>query len=360
LIYLLTGLPGAGKTLFTVTEAPTILAHPGRSFYYSGIKDLKLDWEETNPETWYNLPDGSACIIDEAQNYFRPMPAGAERPRKITAMETHRHKGMDLWLITQHPNLLDSHVRRLVGKHYHVYRAFGLQGATVMEWEKAEDPDDYHAKQRSVKRRLQYKRESFALYKSAEVHTVKRRLPLKLIAIPFLLAAVAGLAWFGYSTLRGSAAAKSAKAEQKAAAVHMAQQPSPLPQGIQRASQIVEARLPAIPDLTHTAPRYDAMTAPKAVPVVRGCFADLRQQPESCWCVSQRGTRMDVSHDFCMQVVRVGRPFYDFETDDEARGVIREQVASSQPHPQRVQQQLQSKPLPSNLDPQPTKLPAPL
>lgn len=316
MIYLLTGLPGNGKTLYTVARAPELLAHEGREIYYSGINELTLPWHPTDPETWYKLPVGSAVVIDEAQKYFRPMPNGAERPHKITAMETHRHMGMDLWLITQHPNLLDPHVRRLVGKHIHVHRTFGLGFANVMEWEQCEDPTDYHAKKRANTYQFRFPKEAFTRYKSAEVHTVKRRLPWKLIVIPIMVAAAASLAWFGYRTLRGSAETQSAKGK-------------PAAQGSLEVapgtnSQPLENRLksmqPEIPDLPHTAPRYAPLTGPRAVPVAQACMADFRYPQVNCWCVSQRGTRMEVSRQFCLDFIAQGRPFYDHEPDNVAQG----------------------------------------
>lgn len=311
-IYLVTGLPGNGKTLYTVAKAPELLKHEGREVYYSGIKDLTLPWVPTDPETWYNLPVGSAVVIDEAQNYFRPMPNGAERPRKITAMETHRHKGMDLWLITQHPNLLDPHVRRLVGKHIHVHRTFGLGFCNVWEWEKAEDPDDYHAKKRANTYKFKFPKEVFSRYKSAEVHTVKPRLPWKLLALPVLLALVGGLAWFGYATLKGSAEAKATRANTGQSSSGA---PTVAP-ARQRVVERLEARQPDVPGLAYTAPRYERLTAPRAVPVAQACMADHRVMPPKCWCVSQRGSRLDVSPEFCESFIEHGRPFYDFEHED--------------------------------------------
>lgn len=311
MIYLVTGLPGNGKTLFTVARAPELLAHEGRQIYYSGITDLTLPWIPTDPDVWYNLPVGSAVVIDEAQKYFRPLPNGAERPHKITAMETHRHKGMDLWLITQHPNLLDPHVRRLVGKHIHVHRTFGLGFANVWEWEQAEDPNDWHNKKKANTYRFKFPKEAFHVYKSAELHTVKRRLPWKLIVLPLGLMGAAGLAFLGYSTLKGSAETKS-KGGQTASAIAPSGSPQIAPVPV---LQRLESTLPAVPGLPHTAPRYEALTPPKAVPVAQACMADHRYMPPKCWCVSQRGTRLDVSAQFCENFIAYGRPFYDHEGD---------------------------------------------
>ncbi|WVA28241.1 hypothetical protein PCP40_33405 (plasmid) [Pseudomonas aeruginosa] len=55
-------------------------------------------------------------MIDEAQRVFGNDGSRA-RPEKVTRFETHRHQGLDIHLITQHPSLLCTPVRKLVGKH---------------------------------------------------------------------------------------------------------------------------------------------------------------------------------------------------------------------------------------------------
>ncbi|SFB64180.1 zonular occludens toxin domain-containing protein, partial [Azotobacter beijerinckii] len=148
MLFLRTGLPGAGKTLNALKEVdeehqpdpadPTKRLYkdpdhpdlPPRTIYYSGIPDLKLDrlksnWVEFDtPEQWFNQPDGSVIVIDEAQRFFGADGTRA-RPEKVARFETHRHQGLDIHLITQHPSLLMTHVRKLVGKHINMIRPYG-------------------------------------------------------------------------------------------------------------------------------------------------------------------------------------------------------------------------------------------
>ena len=128
MLYLRTGLPGAGKTLNAIREIdiehqpdpddPTKRLHgPGQSgpaaqddllLRHPGYEAdrLKSKWVEFDtPEEWYNLPDGSVIVIDEAQRVFGNDGSRA-RPEKVTRFETHRHQGLDIHLITQHPSLL--------------------------------------------------------------------------------------------------------------------------------------------------------------------------------------------------------------------------------------------------------------
>ena len=88
-------------------------------------------------------------------------------------------------------------------------RAFGMNSATRIEWEGCQpDPLDYNAQKLAVsKKRLKFNKKIYDFYKSAEIHTVKRRIPFKLILIPvlFLFLAVAIFFVFSFvSQLAGS------------------------------------------------------------------------------------------------------------------------------------------------------------
>ena len=113
MITLITGQPGAGKTLFTLQFVRELAEKEKRTVHYSGIKDLRLPWLElANAEDWYQVPQGSIVVVDEAQRIFRPRGAGSVVPRHVSELETHRHQGIDLFIITQHPMLVDTNVMR--------------------------------------------------------------------------------------------------------------------------------------------------------------------------------------------------------------------------------------------------------
>jgi hypothetical protein len=190
MINLTTGLPGAGKTLFTLVFVKALAEKEGRPVYYSGIKDLILPWTEFDASKWPECPDGSIIVIDECQRIFRPRGSGAKVPEYVSQLETHRHKGFDLFLVTQHPMLIDANVRRLTERHWHVCRRFGLQRTVVFQYESCKDQPLSNT---SVAQRLNwsYPKEAFSYYKSAEIHTVQRRIPMRIwmIVAMILLAA---------------------------------------------------------------------------------------------------------------------------------------------------------------------------
>ena len=166
MITLITGTPGAGKTALAVAM---LLEEKGaRPIFSSGIQDLKIDHQPTPPvEDWtqevptpedptvkesvFTFPPHSIIVVDEAQKVYRPRAASAKVPPYVAAFETHRHTGVDFWLITQHPGLLDGNIRKLVGRHVHIRNTFF--GRYLYEWPECGEPDIKSSRQLSASRR---------------------------------------------------------------------------------------------------------------------------------------------------------------------------------------------------------------
>jgi zona occludens toxin (predicted ATPase) len=218
-ISLTTGLPGHGKTLRTIFEVEQRRISEGRRIYQYGIPDLTLDWFELeDPEKWFELPEGSIIVIDEAQKIFPVRPSGSRVPVHVSEFETHRHRGLDIVLITQHPNLIDAHVRKLVERHQHVMRPFGHSYAVIFEWQVCTDPQRSGVQKQALKTRWRYPKEVFKNYKSASLHTVKSRLPGRVLLLPILGAVIGLLLYIArgalhQDALEDNALASSASAE---------------------------------------------------------------------------------------------------------------------------------------------------
>lgn len=305
MITLITGQPGAGKTLHTIST----LAKPadGRDVYYSGIPDCRIPgWIElTDPEKWFELPAGAIIVIDEAQRHFRPRPQGSKVPDHVARLETHRHAGHDLFLITQHPKLLDTNVRRLVGLHRHVMRAFGAKAAVVHEWNEVK-PDPDLSREGSIASTWRYPREAFALYRSAEVHTHKARIPLRvwlLVGSPLAFLAI-GYGLYLWVSRQVGAEPKSPQAVPAvtASSAGSARTVSGSDWFADRA-----ARVEGFP---HTAPAFDEVTAPIHAPRPAACV----QMGERCTCYTQQATRLPMNEATCGQIVAGG---YFQEWDDK-------------------------------------------
>lgn len=298
MIYLTTGQPGAGKTLWTIFYVKQLAERENRTVYFSGINDLKLPWVELDdPRQWHRLPPGSIIVLDEAQRLFRPRATGSAVPDYVQALETHRHHGYDIFVVTQHPMLIESNVRRLIGRHWHVQRTFGLHRATVHEFhELRQEPDK--SREGSIRHEWSYPAEVFNYYKSAELHTHKRSVPVRvwlLFALPPILGM---LGYSAYSMLL----------------THEQQDQQPVADGGGKAEPadtvgfrsreigFIESHSPRIPGLLHTAPRYDEITRPVSAPKPVACVATKSR----CRCYTSQATPLNVPGDLCAQIVASG------------------------------------------------------
>lgn len=207
-LYLTTGVPGAGKTLYTVAKVlPDIAAQTfeyqgqvvQRRLMIGGIPDLLLehdiidvpvfdpesyrdDWSSMRRDPgdapldvpcradnwWLWCRPGDLIVIDECQRLFRPIASGRKVPQFIAKLETHRHYGVDFVLITQHPQLLHTNVRNLIGRHQHVRRMFGGKSTLIYEWDHCTHPDKVKT---AAVTHWRHDKKAFGMYKSAEVHT---------------------------------------------------------------------------------------------------------------------------------------------------------------------------------------------
>ncbi len=225
MIYLITGVPGSGKTLYAVSTllqklmAEMLKAKDGtpieRRLVVDGIPDLALPHElmcerpdevsinvagvrgpvimpvdgaehsEHGLWNWFQwCKPGDIIVADEVQRHWRPRGMGVKPPMEIAALETHRHLGVDFILITQNPMLLDQNVRRLVGRHQHVRRILGMARAVIYEWDGCSA--DVHRTATATTSMWRFPKSAYSLYKSAELHTKQRfKLPLWLV-VPVL------------------------------------------------------------------------------------------------------------------------------------------------------------------------------
>lgn len=214
MIYLITGVPGSGKTLYVVStllktlmkDVVTDGAKVSRRLVVDGIPDLGIDHEMMDGSVvddkgalscpgfgLANWPDwvrpGDVVLVDEVQRYWRPRTMGAKVPPSIQSLETHRHLGIDVVLITQSPMLIDQNVRRLVGRHIHVRRLFGGSRAVLYDWDGCSA--DVHRTKGATSSYWSYPKDAFALYKSSELHT-KQRLKIPPWVVLPVLAVIAG------------------------------------------------------------------------------------------------------------------------------------------------------------------------
>ena len=344
MITFITGVPGSSKTLNTIKMVQEEWAESDRPIYYAGIKDLALDWieiEYDDVKNWRkDIPEGSIIVIDEAYNAWPRRSNNKEVPQSIVDLATHRHGGYDFYIITQKHTSVDHGVREQVGRHFHYERAHGWESARRWEFQKACDPDDYHERETALKSRIKFDKSYYGVYKSAEVHTFKKKVPKKIIAIAALFLITAGLL---YSVLSNPL---SSADNFDAAQYDPIETDSTSPRSNRVNHTVIETRsededylykwTPRIEDVPYSAPAYDKLTEVKTFPRPQCMYAIKKNE---CSCYTQQATPLDISFPQCMNIVKNGwfNPF--LEEEQEREGGKREQaLASRDPLPEATPQ----------------------
>lgn len=327
MIDLITGLPGNAKTLYTISMVKAWAERENRPVFYSGIPQLTLDWQEIDPTKWMEVPPKSIVIVDECQKIFRNRSLGTQPPKHVTDLETHRHLGIDLVFITQHPSLIDPAIRRLAGRHRHMVRVWGMEVSTVHKWDAVKDNcDKPAARADSEKTKWAFDKSIYKLYKSADEHTMKRSIPTRvklLLLVPFVLFGC------GYAVYRLTVGKHSNvdTVPAKVAVGGSALPPAPSAGGVQAAPKFdpvedqkryMQMATPRIEGLAMTAPKYDELTKPTRVPVPAACI----QVADRCRCFSQQGTSLDVKYSMCIEFARNGF-FQEFDAERDRRATER-------------------------------------
>lgn len=328
MIFLITGLPGSGKTLWTLSTVIAEYVAQGRPVYEQGLTGCNHDatgikpWPHGGMEDWQKSEPGAVMIFDECQQWLKPRPTGSHIPDWVEALTRNRHGGVDLFLITQDPMLIDSYVRRLVNYHIHIVRPEGdPEMARVWKWSGCKDDV---GKGRGLKSEgsefkvWPYPKQNYALYKSAEIHTVKWKIPqsLRIVAIglPVCLLLVGVAVWM-LTNLGASPQAvahveapteETAKpAPPSAPASGPTSSPDAFPISSFDAAAMTQRDyvlrlIPRVEGMPVSAPIYDGLM-PSNVPDIF-CMSS----EDSCTCLSEQGTRIRVADALCRTIARDG------------------------------------------------------
>lgn len=213
MITIITGIPGMGKTSLLVSMMMKEQAQEGggRPFFVMGVPDLQLDhskcppvkeWTELRPDPddpdlmlpYFTFPPNAIVVIDEAQRVYRPRAAGSKVPDHVAAFETHRHTGVDFWLLTQKPMLIDANIRELCGRHIHIRPT--ILGRYLYEWPEFADVKSKSERDLASKRRFKPPKQAFSQYKSSVLH-VKHKFRLNNLVVMAALGILAS-AYFGW------------------------------------------------------------------------------------------------------------------------------------------------------------------
>lgn len=334
MLHLTTGANGAGKTLNTLRWVRDLQLKENRPVCHNGrfepVPGGELaSWKKIDFKDWQAEPDGTIFLIDECHNDLPIRPASAAVPDPIKMLAEHRRRGMDFFLITQHPQNIDSFVRRLIGSpgwHRHLKRTFGADMVSVLEWPAVNPQCEKNGSGSTgtVTTKL-FPKEVYGWYNSASLHTGKKKIPKSVWILGTCIVVIPTLFYFGFNRLLP-------KTDEKAATTMTAGHGLPGQIGVQApgvvvktAAEYVAEHQPRIAGLVHTAPRYDSITTPTRVPVPAAC---ITMKSKGCRCYTQQGTILpEVPKDLCENVVKGGF-FLDFEPNGQH---------ASQAQPQTVQ-----------------------
>lgn len=354
-IVLVTGVPGTGKTAKVVSMMVNDpMFQPDENGIsrkvFSNINGLKLphirvesDGEQylvSTPETlsfhdiheWIKKPEnhGSIVIIDEVQDVWPARSAGSKVPKNVSWLNTHRHLGVDIFVLTQNPKNIDINLRGLVKKHWHVaMNKLGMR--TLLEWKYCADNPITQAKDAFASL---YKVDDkiFDLYKSAEIHTENKVkctkwvyvLPVVLLLVPIFI----GLSYYMLKNKYGAPPEELQTAEQAASGVLN----EPDLSGIATAkgqSLTPELYVPTLADKPESKPLYDGVRQVKTFEMLSAC---IQGGKTGCTCYSQQGTALkEITKEMCIDYVKNGLPFNPYKDTQSNQTSQPEPIASPVP-----------------------------
>lgn len=338
MLFLVTGSNGTGKTLFTLKWVRELQLYwqkkkgVNRPVYYDGFEinaDIakEFGWQPCDPTKWEELPDNSIIMVDECQRIYPTRSQGAPVPEHEQKIATdHRKRGMDFFLVCQHPTQINTFIRNLIGSgwHRHLKRVMGLSASACLEFNYAETSCQKPTAGKSAYRKmtLRFPKDVYKWYNSAVAHTSKVNIP-PLVWYTLLAFVVVVLAvWKFYTSMIKDEPATTGKHETVQMASVGSASVSDVRPGRNRENQPMSAAdyiktfEPRIPDYPHTASRYDEITKPVTAPYPAACI--YSSERDVCKCYTQQATPLQMDKAACIKMAQNGY-FLDWEPDSQRR-----------------------------------------
>lgn len=316
-IEVITGIPGHGKTLLLMERLHREAAAANRPLFVAGVDNLApglanvledpREWNAVDPEGHgelckvqncsggsaphtHKIPDGSLIFVDEAWKWFGHLQDAARQatPKHVLQLAEHRHRGIDFVWTTQQSNQIYPFSRGLVGAHQHIVRKFGTHVADVYTWGALCDDVTSEGKRATgLKRVWKYPKHLFASYTSATQHTIKRRIPTRVFALPILAILVPVALFFAYQHIKQTGQKPVAAGGGEAAAASLAPVPAPAAH-VLTADEYRNRSVPRFAAEPWSAPLYDdrkPTTDPQILCVISGTGTD-----STCHCYTEQAT----------------------------------------------------------------------
>ncbi|MBH1568683.1 hypothetical protein I5U58_15065 [Stenotrophomonas maltophilia] len=339
MLHLITGQNGAGKSLRAI-ELMYKRHGEGMEVYAFGFRGLKAPFVKPfdDPRKWRDLPANAVLFVDEAQQVWRTRSGGRAVPPEVLDLETHRHQGIDIYLITQSPMYLDSHLRPLISSHEHLI-SYDKGSARIFRFTECyEDVKSSALRSKAQFEVWKYPVVHYADYDSAEVHTAKAKVPwrqriAKLLVVIAGLLIVGSIGWFFWGPETPKVVPKAAVgSETKSLGSSLLGGFGSLPVGgaaserhYANAQEYVEAHTPRISQMPWSMPAMDGREV-KSEPRLY-CMSSGGDSDRTCTCLTEQGTKWQMRIDQCVQMARWGPAYNPYK---EAA-----QVASESPQEPR-------------------------
>ena len=356
MIYLITGTPGMGKTSFL---AKSILENRDGLFKFDDgtprpIYTCNILWTEKGRRLLGvsevskedvqaacihdNFPEGSVLIVDEASEVYPARAMSSKLPKHVEGLNTLRHKGYTLILIAQMPHMIDSFVKSLVFKHWHLHP--NQLGQKLYEFLGCQTSFGRSVLQMGVGQFYKPDKQVFDLYRSSTKHIkTKRKLGWKwylLPTMPMLIGLALWLASDKMDAMTGGAKPDSSGHSVQAAAPATASFAPP----VEPPAEVVDVGpeydyVPLVEGRPETAVIYDGIRKVQQFPVVSACVSSAK----ACNCYTQQGTKVAMTRKMCRDWLE-NRPFNPYASPERER----QAVPSEQPEESASVLALEGKP----------------
>lgn len=315
MLYLITGANGAGKTLNTLKWVRERSVKENRPVCHNGRFEVVeggelASWKTIDFKDWQSEPDGTIFLVDECHNDLPLRPASSTPPDHVRMLAEHRRRGFDFYLVSQHPQNIDNFVRRLIGApgwHRHLKRTFGADLVSCIEWPSV-NPNCEKAGSGATGTvtMVGFPKEVYGWYRSASLHTGKRKIPPRVWVLLACALLVPILGYFAFTKVYSNVAKQADRipgAQASASAPGVPAGAAGGPAKVLTTAEYLDQRRPRLPDFPHTAPAYDQVTAPTVAPYPAACV----EMGKTCKCYTQQATLMpQVATNVCHQIVRQG------------------------------------------------------
>lgn len=333
MIYLVTGTPGTGKTAFVIDcvlkNKYGIFKDENNNYRPMFAVNLKINDKQLLPiaeissEDFVakrldeNFEEGSLIIVDEASEIYPVRASASKLPVHVDGLNTLRHYGLTLILITQSPSMIDIFVRNLVGKHLHIDRK--QLGSKLYEWNKCVTSPGKTYFAEAYSEMYSPNKKVFGLYESATKHIkFKKSVSWHYKAIPFLFAFLIFMVWYFFQSFSGLS--ESVTEQDKGNDVELSNlnnsflETSYSPKNYQNKNLTgTEEKdyIERIRNRPETAPIYDSVRKVVDFPRVVGCIKkEVDNSPDlfSCNSYDQQGNPARVDVKYCLKFIDK-RPF---------------------------------------------------